>query len=115
MTRPYPTKAELLAARYLQERVERRLFLARVRHYARLPTVRDVRVVLQQEPEHHVDARIRPRDRVRLRQVTRLLRPGDAEEPVGWIRLVAVLGDPQVLRAPERRELGEQGVDVPEL
>ena len=59
---------------------------------------RRVRLVAHEEPEHHVDARVLARDRIRLRQVLRLLRLRDAERLVGRIRLIAVLGDPEVLR-----------------
>ncbi len=50
------------------------------------------------------------RDRERLLQVERLLRAGDAEELVGWVRLVAVLGDPDALVAVELRQHLDQVV-----
>src|SRR5438874_1875787 len=61
-------------------------------------------LVLQQEPEHHVDSRVLAGDRECLRQVCGLLRVGDADERVGWVRLVAVLGDPEALVAVELRQ-----------
>ena len=54
------------------------------------------------------------RDPVRLRQVARLVRARDAEDPVGRVRLVAVLGDPDPLVAVEARHLADQEVDVAE-
>ena len=61
---------------------------------ARLPAV-EALLVAEQEPEEDVDARVPRTYRHRLRQVRRLLRPGDADDPVGWVRLVAVLRDPE--------------------
>ena len=54
------------------------------------------------------------RDRERLPHVARLRRPGDAEEPVRRVRLVAVLRQPDPLRAVEARQLGDEIVDVAE-
>ena len=51
---------------------------------------------------------------VRLAQVGRLLRVRDAEDPVGRIRLVAVLGDPDPLVAVQPRELADEHVEVAE-
>ena len=81
---------------------------------ARTASPRRRRLVLEQEPEHHVDARVLARDRERLRQVERLLRPRDAEERVGRVRLVAVLGDPDPLVAVELRDQRDQVADVAE-
>ena len=63
---------------------------------ARLPAG-EVRLVPEQEPEHQLDARVPAGDGEGLRQVRRLLRPGDAEEPVRRVCLPAVLGDPDRL------------------
>ncbi len=54
-------------------------------------------------------------DGERLREVLRLPREGDSEEPVRRIRLEAVLGQPDALRAVEPGELPDQDVDVPSV
>src|SRR5436190_6491947 len=89
----------------------RRLALAAGREEAGLPA-REPRLVPEQEPEHHRDARVAPGDLVRLRQVTRLLDPAHAEERVGRLRLVAVLGDPELLRPVQPAEELRQHADV---
>src|SRR5437764_6402381 len=114
MTSTAFTASYWLPARDPEECVPGRLLLAAHRLEAGLPAAQ-VRVVLDEEPEHHVDARVLPRDRVSLRQPLRLRRHADAEVPVGRIRLVAVLGDPQVLRPVELGQLGNEDVDVAEL
>src|SRR5579864_7756542 len=106
--------AGCLAPRDLDEGVPGGLLLAGDGLQAGLPAA-EVWLVLDQEPQEHVDARVLPRHRVDLRQVRRLLRPAHAEGRVGRIRLVAVLGDPEMLRAVQLRDLGEQHVDVPHL
>ena len=53
-------------------------------------------------------------DRERLADVRRLRRPGDAEDAVRRVRLVAVLRDPDPLAAVEPRQLGDERVDVAE-
>src|SRR5512133_4124259 len=86
------------------ESVVRRLLLAGRREEAGLPAA-EAAFVAEQEPEHHRDPRISACDRVRLRQVLGLLRPRDPERPVRRARLVAVLGDPELLVPVE---LGQQ-------
>src|ERR1700719_2845234 len=81
-----------LTRKLLECRV-RRLPLSRNRLQARLPAAQ-VRLVAEQEPEHELDARVLAGDRERLREIGRLLRPGDAEERVRRVRLPAVLRDP---------------------
>ena len=71
-------------------------------------------LVAHQEPEEQVDPRVEARIAVRLAQVLRLLRQRDAEEPVGRVRLVAVLGDPDPLVSVEPRQLSDQDVEVAE-
>src|SRR5205823_6840355 len=83
--------------RQAREDVERGLLLAACRQQPGLPAAH-LCVVLEQEPEEHVDPWILVRDRVRLAQVGGLLRPRDAERLVLRPRLVAVLADPEVLR-----------------
>src|SRR5262245_6026313 len=95
------------------ERVVRRLLLARGREEAGLPAA-EAPLVAEQEPEHHRDPRVLARELVRLRQVRRLLDPRHAEEPVGRTRLVAVLGDPQLLAAVVVTEQLRQHADVGE-
>src|SRR5204863_9401520 len=73
---------------------------------------REPRLVPEQEPEHHRDARVAPGDRIRLRQVLRLLGPAHAEERVGRLRLVAVLRDPELLRPVLPAEELGQHADV---
>src|SRR5215211_6563131 len=87
MIRPRP---DLLT--HLAERLPGRLPSTGGRVEPRLPAVSDPRLVLDEEPDHHVDPRMRARDRERLRQIARLLHERDAENPVRRIRLVAVLG-----------------------
>ena len=65
---------ERLAARKRDERVPARLLLAGGRLETGLPAA-EGGLVLDEEPEHHVDARVLARDRVGLLQVQRLLRP----------------------------------------
>src|SRR5919109_599980 len=79
-----------------------------------LPPVPDPRLVPEQEPDHHVDARVAPGNREGQSQVARLLRERDAEEPVRRLRLVAVLRDPEPLVPVQASELPDQLVDVPE-
>ena len=83
---------------------------------ARLPPLadEDARLVAKQEPEQHVDPRTPLCDPVRLRQVLRLARGGDAEDAVGRIGLVAVLGDPDPLVPVEPRHLADQQAHVSE-
>src|SRR5215210_4415519 len=109
----YPGVARFPLARKAPEGVERGLPLAAQRQEARLPAAEGA-LVAEQEPEHHVDPRVLAGDPVRLPEVRRLLRVGDAEEPVGRPCLVAVLGDPHALLAVEPRELLDQVVDVAE-
>src|SRR3954471_20298819 len=89
------------------------LLLPAVRLEAGLPACEPL-LVAQEEPRHQADAWIPARDRVRLREVLRLLRPRDSEVPVGRARLVAVLGDPERLVPVLARELLDQDVDVRE-
>src|SRR3954451_18861497 len=89
------------------------LALAARGHEAALPASK-ARLVLELEPEHHVDARLLARDRERLLQVERLLRVRDAERAVRRIRLVRVLGEPDALAAPELRHLLDHVADVAE-
>ena len=53
-------------------------------------------------------------DPVGLRQVAPLVRERDAEDPVGRVGLVAVLGDPEALVPVETRHLADEQVDVAE-
>src|SRR5439155_15185216 len=96
------------------EGVERRRLATVRRDQPRLPAVERA-AVLQQEPGEEIDARIRPRDLVRLPEIGGLLRPADADEGVGWIGLVAVLGDPDRLLAVEGCDRRDELVDVAEL
>src|SRR6188472_3126567 len=89
------------------------LLLPAVRLEAGLPACEPL-LVTQEEPRHQPDARVPACDRVRLREVLRLLRPRDAELPVGRTRLVAVLRDPERLVPVLARELRDQHVDVRE-
>ena len=75
---------------------------------------RRVALVLEQEPEQHVDPRMRLRDRERLPHVPRLRRPRDTENHVRRVRLVAVLRQPDPLGAVEPSQLGDEVVDVAE-
>src|SRR5207244_13287563 len=93
------------------EGVVRRLALAAGREEAGLPAGKP-RLVPEQEPEHHRDARVLPGDRIRLRQVARLLGPAHAEERVWRPRLVTVLGDPEPLRPIQLSEELRQHADV---
>src|SRR5258708_1449850 len=63
-----------LSPRKREERVPARLLLACDRLEAGLPAP-DVRLVLHEEPEHHVDARVLASDRVGLLHIESLLRP----------------------------------------
>src|SRR5688572_33155373 len=92
---------------------ERRLPLPAVGVEARPPVPHRL-LVADQEPEHHVDARMPSSDPERLPQVGGLLLVGHAEELVLRRRLVAVLGDPQPLLAVEPGELPDEVVDVAE-
>src|SRR6187549_3325600 len=95
------------------ERVVRGLLLPAGGKEAGLPAAQPA-LVAEQEPEHHRDPRVLAGDRVGLRQVLGLLRPADAERPVGRAGLVAVLGDPELLVAVQLPEqLGQHG-NVPE-
>ena len=93
-----------LAAGEQAKNVERRLLLAGAGQQPGLPAA-EPRLVAQQEPEHHVDPRVLAGDRVGLLHVRRLLGVRDAEGAVRRVRLVAVLGDPEPLVAPEQRQL----------
>src|ERR1043166_568448 len=97
--RPLPRRG-VFTATYLvsqsPERVVGRLVLAGHGHQTGLPAC-EAALVAEQEPHHQADARVLASDRVRLRQVLRLLRPADAEVPIRRPRLVAVLGDPDRL------------------
>ena len=86
------------------EGVVRRLLLAGRREEAGLPAA-EAAFVPEQEPEHHRDPRVLAGDRVRLASGTWPACPGDAERLVRRARLVAVLGDPELLVAVE---LGQQ-------
>src|SRR3954469_18760314 len=114
--RPRPRRGVLIAT-YLvwqaAERVVGGLLLAADRLEAGLPAC-EAPLVAQEEPRHHRDARVPTGDRVRLRQVARLLRPAHTEVPVGRPRLVAVLRNPQLLVAVLTRELPDQDADVRE-
>src|SRR4051812_3835601 len=79
------------------ERRKCRLSLATHRDHAGLPAVLHAAVVAQEEPDQHVDLRALPHHRDRLGEVLRLLRVRDAVDGVGRLRLVPVLGDPEVL------------------
>ena len=103
------------SVRQAGEDAEGRLLLPGCGQEAGLPSDREIRVVAEHEPEHQVDARVLASDRERLAQIARLLRPRDAEEAVGGIRLPAVLGDPDALLAPELVHGGDERVDVSEL
>src|SRR5262245_3925606 len=96
------------------EGVEGRLSLSTHGDDARLPSVADPAVVAEEEPDQHVDAWVLADYRNGLRHVLGLLRVRDAEDPVGRLGLVAVLGDPEVLPRIEPREQREERVDVPE-
>src|SRR5712691_5443549 len=93
------------------ERAEGRLLPAVHCHQPGLPAG-ERGLVADQKPDHHVDPRILARDRESLCQVLGLQSPGDAELGIGRVGLVAVLGDPELLRAIEPRDLGRQRVDV---
>src|SRR6478672_13412369 len=95
------------------ERVVGGLLLPADGEETRLPAAQPA-LVAEQEPEHHRDVRVLAGELVRLRQVLRLLDPGDAERPVRRARLVAVLGDPELLVAVELAEQRGQYRDVPE-
>src|SRR5205085_9730106 len=75
---------------------------------------RETGLVLDQEPDHHLDPRVLARDRVRLRKVLRLRLPGDTEGPIRRASLVAVLGDPDRLLAVEPGQLLREEADVSE-
>src|SRR5204863_10115775 len=114
--RPLPRRGVLIATDSVwqaPEGVVGRLVLAGDGHQTGLPAG-EAALVTEQEPEHHADARVLAGDRVRLRQVPRLLRPADAEVRVGRPGLVAVLGDPERLVAVELRQQLDQDADVPE-
>src|SRR6185503_18538908 len=89
----------------------RRLPLARGGEEARLPPG-EAGLVLDQEPDHHLDARVLPRNRVRLRQVPRLRVPGDPEGAIRRAGLVAVLRNPDRLLAVEPGQLLRQVTEV---
>src|SRR5215217_6117016 len=107
------TISEALLRTDVAEDRQRRLRLPAVRVEAGLPEPNGL-LVAEEEPEHHVDARVPARDLEGLLQVSRLLLVGDAEVLVLRRRLIAVLGDPERLPTVEPRELGDQVVDVPE-
>src|SRR5438552_17331320 len=76
-----------LASRDFEERGPCGLLRAPDRLEAGLPAA-ERGLVLDEEPEHDVDARVLPRDRVGLRQPRRLLRVADPEGlVVGFHRL----------------------------
>src|SRR5438034_5989632 len=114
--RPLPRCGVLIATGLVWQSPEcevRRLLLAHGGEEAGLPAAEPA-LVAKQEPEHHRDPRVRARHLVGLRQVLGLLGPGDAEEPVGRTRLVAVLGDPELLVPVETGQEPGQLVDVRE-
>ena len=92
---PEPGQAALprdLGERRLERR-ERGLLLVRERHEPTLEAG-NVRLVAIEEVDQQVDAR-RPVGDVRpFADVASLQRRRNAEQPIGWIRLVAVLGQP---------------------
>src|SRR6476661_7947904 len=94
------------------EGAERRLLLAGGREETGLPADADVRVVAQHEPDHQVDPRIGPGDRVGLAYVRRLTRKGHTEDPIGR-SLPCVLRDPDPLLPPELVDESDEIVDVP--
>src|SRR5438477_11900999 len=88
--RPLPRRGVLIATDSVwqaPEGVVGRLVLAGDGHETRLPAG-ETALVAQQEPEHHADVRVLAGDRVRLRQVTRLVRPDDAVMRVRQLCLV---------------------------
>src|SRR6478735_11516169 len=95
------------------EGVERRLVNPAPGLETGLPVAETV-LVADEEPEEHRDSRVLPRDRHGLRQVLRLQPRRDAEVPVRWIGLVAVLVEPQRLVAVETGELLGEHVEVAE-
>ena len=96
------------------EGVEARLALAVERDQPGLPAAEPF-LVPEEEPEEEVDSRMPPSERDGLRQVRRLLRVRDAEDLIGGVRLVAVLGDPDPHLLPvEAVELLHEHVEVPE-
>src|SRR5207249_11785232 len=114
--RPLPRRGVLIATDSVwqaPEGVVGRLVLAGDGHETRLPAG-ETALVAEQEPEHHADARVLAGDRVRLRQVARLVRPADAEMRIRRPGLVAVLGDPERLVAVELRQQLDQDADVSE-
>src|SRR5207253_7586068 len=78
---------------------------------ARLPP-REARLVLDQEPDHHLDTRVRAGDRVRLREVLRLRPPRDAEDAIRRASLVAVFGDPDRLLPVEPGQFSDEITEV---
>src|SRR5712691_504105 len=101
--------------RQAREHAECRLLLPCRGQEAGLPPDREIRVIAEHEPDHHVDARIGPRHRVRLAHVSRLSGKRDTEEVVGRAGLPTVLGDPDPLLAPELVHSRDERVDVSEL
>src|SRR6059058_4198162 len=111
--RPLPRRGVLIATDSVwqaPEGVVGRLVLAGDGHQTGLPAGQAA-LVAEQEPEHQADARIPAGDRVRLREVPRLLRPAHAEVRIRRPRLVAVLRDPQLLVAVEAGQQRDQHVD----
>src|SRR5829696_2426340 len=109
----YPGAVRFPLARKPLEGLERRLPLTAKCQEPRLPAAEGT-LVTQEEPQHHVDARVLAGDPVGLAEIRGLLRVRDAEKTVGWPRLVAVLRDPDALLAVEPRQLLDQIVDVPQ-
>src|SRR5207344_1926453 len=94
------------------EGAERRLLLAGRREETGLPADADVRVVAKHEPDHQVDPRIGPGDRVGLADVCRLTGKRHAEDAIGR-SLPRVLRDPDPLLPPELVDESDELVDVP--
>src|SRR5262249_32364278 len=91
-------------------RIVRGLLLAARREEAALPPLR-ARAVAAHEPEEHVAAGGAVDAERGLADVLRLLRPRDPEHLVGRVRLVAVLGQPDVLARPGLLHLGQEPLE----
>src|SRR5262249_15121132 len=111
--RPWTATPRPTSVGQARERIERRLALPPPGPEALLPAA-DVGLVLELEPEHHVDPRVLAGDRERLLQVERLFRVRNAEEPVRRVGLVRVLRQPDRLPAPVARHLLDHVVEVAE-
>ena len=88
-----------------RERVVRGLRSPADAEEAALPAA-DARLVAHEEVDEDRHARLLPHAQGTLPDELRLRRVGDAEEAVGGIRLVAVLREPQRLRAEVARHVG---------